>query len=228
MTKLVVAEVRVGQIRPLGPDSIPSGIFKQPVADRVMASVTGLNGDAQGDRRHHGGPDKAIHAYAAANYPLWVADMPDLAAQFRPGSFGENLVIAGADEADIALGDQWLVGGARLEVSQGRQPCWRLNLRFDRPDMARRVQTVGRTGWYFRVLEEGTIAAGDTGRLDARPNPDWTINRVSHLLYHDCLNITALTEFAALPDLPESWRLLAKARIATGKVEDWSRRIETP
>lgn len=228
MTQFIVSEVRVGRIQPLGPSGVPSGIFKTPVAGPIMAGVTGIDGDEQGDRRHHGGPDKAIHAYAACNYPLWSADLPDRAPLFRPGAFGENLVVEGAGEADIALGDTWRIGDALLEVSQGRQPCWRLNLRFDRPDMARQVQACGRTGWYFRVLDGGAIAAGTCARLEARPHPDWTIERVSHLLYHDPLNRAALSEFAALPGLPESWRNLAETRLSKGRVENWSRRTDTP
>ena len=228
MTEFSVSELRIGQLRPLGPKGVPSGIYKTPICGPLMAQATGLPGDEQGDRRHHGGPDKAIHAYAVGNYPLWAADLPDIATQFCAGAFGENLVVTGADEADIALGDQWRIGDALLEVSQGRQPCWRLNLRFGRPDMAARVQMNGRTGWYFRVLESGLIAGGDTARLCARPHAEWTIARVSDLLYHDCLNLAALRAFAALPGLPESWRNLAEARLSTGTVEDWSRRIETP
>lgn len=228
MTKIMILEVRIGQIRPLGPNGVPSGIYKKPVTGGIMASASGFKGDEQGDRRHHGGPDKAIHAYAASNYAHWTRDLPDLAAQFQPGAFGENLVINGASEIDIALGDQWQIGGALVEVSQGRQPCWRLNLRFDRSDMAKLVQMTGRTGWYFRVLQAGAITAGDTGQLVTRPHPAWTIERVSRLLYHDCLNTAALKEFAALPRLPDSWRNLAETRLSTGQVESWSRRIETP
>lgn len=228
MAEFHVSQVRIGALRPLGPNGVESGIYKKPVNRGIMAHASGLPGDEQGDRRHHGGPDKAIHAYATSNYPHWSADMPDLAAQFQPGAFGENLVIEGAAEGDIALGDQWRLGAALLEVSQGRQPCWRLNLRFGRSDMARQVQETGRTGWYFRVLEAGIITAGDTGKLVSRPHPAWTIERVSQLLYHDCLNAAALQEFASLPGLPESWRNLAEARLSTGKVESWSRRIETP
>lgn len=228
MPRFTVAQIRVGPVRPLGPRGVPSGIRKMPVTGGIEARASGLPGDEQGDRRHHGGPDKALHAYASGNYPQWIAQLPDLVDQFRPGAFGENLVIEGAAEADIALGDIWRLGGALLEVSQGRQPCWRLNLRFGRPDMARLVQANGRTGWYFRVLEPGTIAAGDIARLDSRPHPGWTIERTSRLLYHDCLNTAALAEFAALPGLPESWRKLAETRLATGQIEDWTRRIDTP
>ncbi|MBI6630798.1 MOSC domain-containing protein [Pontibaca salina] len=228
MIAFTISQVRIGQLRPLGPSGVASGIYKEPLTGGVMAERTGFAGDEQGDRRHHGGPDKALHAYAACNYPRWSSDLPEPTAQFQPGAFGENLVIQGAAEADIALGDQWQIGGALVEVSQGRQPCWRLNLRFKKPDMAKLVQATGRTGWYFRVLQPGEIAADDTGQLVSRPHPAWTITRVAHLLYHDCLNTAALQEFSALPCLPESWRKLARTRLSTGHVENWSRRIETP
>lgn len=226
MTGFTVAEVRVGTARPFGPGS--SAIDKAPVAGPVPAGPEGLAGDEQADRRHHGGPDKTLHAYAASNYPLWVAEMPDRAGRFRPGAFGENLVVEGADETAVCLGDRFRLGRALVEVSQGRQPCWKLNLRFGRPDMARRVQETGRCGWYFRVLEPGVIAAGDRAALAARPNPQWTLARTGRLLYHDRLNRADLAEFAALPGLPDSWRRLALARLDSGRTEDWSRRIDTP
>lgn len=228
MSSFHVSEIRVAQVAPLGPDGVLSGIDKQPVKGPVMARVDGLDGDEQGDRRHHGGPEKAVHAYATANYPPWAADLPDEAPLFRPGAFGENLVVEGADEGDICLGDRWRLGNVLLEVSQGRQPCWRLNLRFGRPDMARLVQTTGRSGWYFRVLEEGALIPGTDAMLEARPNPGWSIARASHLLYHDRLNLAELAEFAALPGLPENWRKLAEARLRNGRTEDWARRVETP
>lgn len=226
MTGFTLAEIRVGQVRPFGPAT--SAIDKAPVSGPVMAGPLGLAGDEQADRRHHGGPDKALHAYALSNYPLWAAEMPDRAGRFRPGAFGENLVVEGLDEAGLCLGDRWRLGQALVEVSQGRQPCWKLNLRFGRPDMARRVQETGRCGWYFRVLEPGTIAAGDRAALAARPNPGWTLARTGRLLYHDRLNRADLAEFAALPGLPDSWRRLALARLQSGRTEDWSRRIDTP
>lgn len=221
-----LAEVRVGRARPYGPGT--SAIDKAPVSGPVMAGPEGLAGDEQADRHHHGGPDKALHAYAVANYPLWAAEIPDRAGLFRPGAFGENLVVEGLDEAGICLGDRWRLGKALVEVSQGRQPCWKLNLRFDRPGMARLVQDTGRCGWYFRVLQPGEIGAGDRAVLEARPNPHWTLARVGRLLYHDRLNRADLAEFAALPGLPESWRRLALARLDSGRTEDWSRRIDTP
>jgi MOSC domain-containing protein YiiM len=228
MAEFFVSEVRVGRVRPLGPQGVPSGIRKDPVPGPVAATACGLEGDEQGDRRNHGGRDKAVHAYAAAHYPSWAADLPGLAAQLEPGTFGENLLVEGVVEADICLGDRWRLGGALLEVSQARQPCWRLNLRFERPDMARLVQSTGRTGWYFRVVEPGEIAAGQTARLEARPHPEWSLDRVWRLLYRDRLDRAALAAFAALPGLPERWRTMAAARVASGRTEDWTRRLETP
>ncbi|TNF12974.1 MAG: MOSC domain-containing protein [Rhodobacteraceae bacterium] len=228
MTVFEVIELRRGRLRPLGPQALPSGIRKDPVSGPVMARRCGLDGDEQGDRKHHGGPDKALHAYPVQSYPLWAADLPELGARIGPGAFGENLVVGGAVEADICLGDHWRLGGALLEVSQSRQPCWRLNLRFERPDMARRVQATGRTGWYFRVREDGEIAAGTCAQLVARPHPEWSLARVWRLLYRDTQDRAALAEFAALPGLPERWRSLAEGRLASGRTEDWQRRTETP
>lgn len=228
MTAFGVVEVRTGRVRPLGPKGVPSAIDKTEVPGPVRAGTLGLAGDEQGDRRHHGGADKAVHAYAVAHYPHWAAENPAASDRFRPGGFGENLVVEGTTEAGICLGDRWRVGEALLEVSQGRQPCWRLNLRFGLPDMARRVQATGRTGWYFRVLEPGGIAAGDVAHLTERPHPDWPLTRVSRVLYRDTLDRDALGRLAAIPGLPESWRRLALRRLESGRVEDWSPRVETP
>ena len=223
-----IAELRIGKVRPLGPNAVPSGIDKVAVAGPLIAWAEGLEGDEQGDTRHHGGADKALHAYPVVHYPAWANDLPEHAAQFGPGAFGENLVIEGATEDDSCLFDRYRLGGAIVEVSQTRQPCWRLNLRFDLCDMAARVQQTGRTGWYFRVVSEGLITAGDRAELIARPCPNWPLTRVWRLLYRDISDHDALTAFAALPGLPENWRRMVDRRLARGTVEDWRPRLETP
>ncbi len=228
MSAFTIAEVRIGEVGSLGPSAVPSGIDKKPAEGPLMARADGFDGDEHGDTRHHGGADKALHAYPATHYPAWSRDLPERAVRFHPGAFGENLVIEGVTEADLCLFDRYRLGGALVEVSQTRQPCWRLNLRFDLPDMARRVQETGRTGWYFRVITEGPIAAGDRADLMGRPNPDWPLTRVWRLLYRDTSDHAALTAFAALPGLPESWRRMAEARLARGSVEDWRPRLDTP
>lgn len=228
MSSFDLAEIRVGKAVPYGPAGKFSAIDKQPVQGAIHAGQFGLDGDEQGDRKLHGGPNKAIHAYARSHMPLWAVELPCRSDRFRAGAFGENLVIDNATETDFCLGDRWKLGQALLEVSQGRQPCWKLNVRFDLPDMARRVQDTGRSGWYFRVVEAGAIAAGTRATLIARPHPQWTIARASHLLYHDRMNRPALADLAALPGLTDSWRRLAAARLASGQTEEWSHRIETP
>lgn len=228
MKEFTISELRTGKVAPLGPRGVASAIDKRRAPGPLMARIAGFDGDEQGDRGHHGGPDKALHAYPAAHYAKWAADLPHLAARFRPGAFGENCVVMGATEADLCLFDRYRIGAAVVEVSQTRQPCWKLNLRFDQPDMARLVQNTGRTGWYFRVISEGLIVPGDGAELIARPHPDWPLYRVWRLLYRDTLDLAALTDFAALPGLPESWRRAAKARLARHEVEDWRPRLETP
>lgn len=230
MTGFTISELRIGSLAPLAPDvsAVLSGIDKQPVAGPVMARTDGFDGDRQGDTRRHGGPDKALHAYPAAHYPLWSRELPGHADRFHPGAFGENLVVEGAAEADLCLCDRYRIGEAVVEVSQTRQPCWRLNLRFDLPDMARRVQDSGRTGWYFRVLDEGEIAPGARAELIARPRPDWPLDRVWRVLYRETLDLAALADLAALPGLPESWRKMAANRLRRHRVEDWGPRVDTP
>ena len=226
--QFAIAEVRLGRAKPFGPGTARSAIDKHPVTTSLLATALGLKGDEQADLRHHGGVDKAIHAYSAEHYPKWAHDLPEAVNQFRPGGFGENLVVEGATEADLCLRDRWHVGQALLEVSQGRQPCWKLNLRFEVPDMARLVQATGRSGWYFRVIEPGEIKAGDHACLEERPAPDWPLTRVTELFYKDRLNRPALIAFVALPGLPESWRTLAERRLRSGEVENWDSRLNAP
>ncbi|MEO9613463.1 MAG: MOSC domain-containing protein [Nitratireductor sp.] len=225
----VADAVLVGQVAPLGPKQIASGIRKAPLAGPVRLTREGLVGDQQGDRKHHGGPEKALHHYPADHYPAWCDHHPDIAATLATiGAFGENLSSRGVTEADICIGDVFRLGGATVQVSQGRQPCWRLNERFGERQMARRVQESGRTGWYYRVLEEGDIQAGMTAELIDRPAGTWTLARLSHTLYRDTLNNDALAEMAELAILSTSWRDLARRRLARRAVEDWTSRLSTP
>src|SRR5690606_20282838 len=123
--------------------------------------------------------DKAVHIYARDHYAAWRRELPHRAASLVPGGFGENLVVPGIDETAPCLGDRLRLGSAIVEVSQGRQPCWKLSIRFNQTDMPRRVQDSGRTGWYFRVLEEGEVEAGCMLTLLDRPHPAWTIARIN-------------------------------------------------
>lgn len=222
------ARLRLGPVRAGGvallAGRVDSAIDKHPLDRPVRIGPLGIDGDAQADRRVHGGPDKALHAYAAPHFPAWTAELGQN-PHFAPGGFGENLTVLDVAEDAVAVGDRFRLGSALIEVTQGRQPCWKLNLRFGIPDMARRVQDSGRTGWYFRVLERGLAAPGDALALVERRAPDWTLTRLWRVLYRDRLNRDELAGMAALPALSESWRKLARRRLDSASVEDWTRRL---
>lgn len=221
----VVPVVLAGRAAPIAPGGPPSGIDKHPLPGPWRIAAEGLEGDAQADRRLHGGPEKALHHYALDHTPAWLAEIGTHPLIGRPGAFGENLSTLGWTEATVCLGDVARFGSALLQVSQARQPCFKLNHRFGLPDMARRVQASGRTGWYWRVLESGEARPGDAMRLQDRPLPGWPLARLLHVLYRDTGDRAALEEMAGLEVLAESWRALARRRLESGRVEDWRRRL---
>jgi MOSC domain-containing protein YiiM len=222
-----VAAVLRGRAVPYTRAGTRSAIAKRAVAGPVAVTAEGLEGDEQGDRRVHGGPDKAVHHYAHDHYAAWRTELGDLPVLETPGAFGENLSTEGITEADVCLGDRLRIGDVVLEVTQSRQPCWKLNDRFGLPDMARRVQRTGRTGWYYRVIVSGAVQTGDAVLLAARPHPAWPLRRLIETLYHQTLDAAVLREMLGLP-LPASWRKLVEGRIARQAVEDWSARIDGP
>lgn len=225
MTGTPLLSLRIGEIAPLGTRGAPSGIAKTAVAGPLALSETGFAGDMQGDTVRHGGPEKAVHHYPFDHYAAWLRDLGPHPLLAAPGAFGENLSTAGLTEDTVAIGDVFRLGTAILEVSQGRQPCWRLNERFGRAGMARAVQTTGRTGWYYRVLEPGTVAPGDSlVRID-RHAPEWTLTRIWRTFYVDPLNRRELEGIAALDRLAEGWRNHAVRRLESNKIEDWTRRL---
>lgn len=190
-----------------------SAIAKVPVEGPVRVTRLGLAGDAQADLAVHGGPDKALHHYPHDHYAWWRDAMVDHPLLEHPGAFGENLSTEGLVETDVAIGDVFRLGTALVEVSQGRQPCWKLDHRFERRDVLSGVIGSRRSGWYYRVLEEGEVTAGDALALVERPWPQWTVARVFGLLVagdykRDRESLDALGEVTALA---ESW---AKRRVA--------------
>lgn len=230
MTPVLLGQVTAvlrGAAEPFGdrPD-VRSAIAKQAVAGPVQVGAAGLQGDEQGDTRIHGGPDKAVHQYPLDHYALWRSELGDLPVLEQPGAFGENIASTGMAEADLCWGDRVRMGSVLFEVAQTRQPCWKLNTRFGQRDMALRLQRTGRTGWYYRVLESGTLQAGDAITLVARPHPAWPLSRVIEVLYHRTLDADLLRALAALPQLPPSWQKLVARRLEQGEVEDWGRRTQ--
>lgn len=225
-TPIPLEALLLGELAAIDERGTLSGIDKKPVSGSVHLSMTGFVGDHQGDLKRHGGIEKAVHHYPADHYRLWRSEIGSAMVLDQAGAFGENLSTSGLTEGNVAVGDRFRLGDALLEVSQGRQPCWKLNKRFGITDMARRVQQSGRTGWYYRVIEEGRVCADDVLALVDRPCPGWTIHRLWHYLYIDTMNRDALQEIANLDLLPANWREYATKRLATRKVEDWTGRLE--
>lgn len=223
----LIGAVLVGPTAPFGPHGGCSGIVKTPATGPVRVEMGGMVGDEQADRRHHGGPEKAVHHYAFDHYAAWEHSFRPArpAVLATPGAFGENLSTSGLTEAEICVGDIWRAGTALLQVSQARQPCFKLNHRFGVVDMANRVQSSGRTGWYYRVIEPGAIAAGDALRLVERAQPNWPISRLLHVFYVDRMDRSGLKEIAAIQSLSLSWRSLAAKRLQCGVVEPWAPRL---
>jgi MOSC domain-containing protein YiiM len=218
-----VRAVLTGRTRVVPPGFV-TGIDKRERPGLVRVGTEGLDGDEQGDRRVHGGPDKAVHLYPREHYEPWIAELGALPVLGAPGAFGENLSTAGLLESDVCLGDTVRVGDVVLQVSQSRQPCWRLNHRFGVADMARRVQERSRTGWYCRVLQPGELRAGDSIELLERPHPEWPLERLMRLLYRSDPTDPDLARALQLPIVP-SWRRLLERRIETAQIEDWRGRL---
>ncbi|EGR3200421.1 MOSC domain-containing protein [Vibrio parahaemolyticus] len=204
-----------------------SAINKQVLPERQHATELGFTSDEQGDPRFHGGIQKALHIYPSEHYPIWQQELGERTIFQSAGGFGENISSEGVTESTICLKDKIRIGSTLLEVSQGRMPCWKLNVRFDQHDMARRLQDTLRTGWYFRVLEEGDIGAGDEIILCERPYPEWPLARIMGAVFTSCLDRKELTQLSELP-LVESWGKLVERRLETGEVEDWEMRLVGP
>lgn len=231
----VIDAVLAGKVAPLGTQGKHSAIHKVPVLARVHVCETGMEGDQQYERKHHGGPEKALHHYSRDHYAVWRDEWPESSAGLTglgrfdaPGAFGENISTRGLNEVDVCVGDVFRLGTVIVQVSQPRQPCWKLNLHFSRDDMSRRVQDTRRTGWYYRVLEPGEMGVGDVVERLARPHPEWSIERLLRVLYVDRDDRAALEQMMALEALTPSWRSTAGKRLDTGKVESWAMRLNTP
>jgi MOSC domain-containing protein YiiM len=217
-----VRAVLIGSVRSLGPTV--SGIDKHPTVGPQRVEAGGFVGDEQADRRVHGGEDKAVLCYAWEHYQAWRTELPGCPLLDSPGAFGENLSIERLDEHHTCIGDRYRIGSALFAVTQGRQPCFKLNLRFGVPDMAARVQATLRAGWYLRVLEPGMITAGDRIELVDRPNPSHTVGDLLAVIRDREVDPDRLASILELPLTP-SWRRLFERRLHSGGTEDWKRRM---
>jgi len=210
----IIAQLRIGRPQPLPGHRMLSAYRRQPVSGPVTAHVLGLDGDQVGNTRVHGGPEKAIYAYPLSGYTAWRAEFPDLAGRFEPGAMGENLVVDGLDETSLCLGDVIRCGTATLQIAQIREPCSTFAAAMGTTRVVKAMVRSGRCGWYFRVLEAGTIAAGNGHDVIERPNPAWPISRFTPIAAGKAGRHEELAELAALPGLSAYWRAKLARRLA--------------
>lgn len=208
---LTIDALLTGRPRPL-PDGTMSAMAKTPVEGPVRLRWLGLEGDGVADPIYHGGHDKAIHLYPFDHYGWWRERIGDHPLLSQPGAFGENIAIRGVLDGDVCLGDRFEIGDAVVEISHGRQPCSKINSRFQRPDMVSQVIESGRAGLYLRVIREGEAEAGMTMTLIDRPLPYWPMDRVFNLLIAGGhrRDPDAVRELASERLLAEAWRSRAE------------------
>ncbi|MED4205717.1 MOSC domain-containing protein [Neobacillus mesonae] len=203
-----------------------SAIFKEPVFGPVWMGKTGLTGDGQADTEHHGGPEKAAFAYADEHYTYWQKELG--VSSIGPGGMGENFVMEHVLEDGISIGDTFQIGEAVVQVSQPRQPCWKPARRFRVKTLALQLQNTGRTGWYFRVLQEGFVEDGQTFSLIERSYPQWTIQRCNEIIHAKQPNFDLMRELAACELLAPKLRDTLETRIENGGTADIRKRVFGP
>jgi MOSC domain-containing protein YiiM len=183
---------------------VSTGIFKDPVNGRVMMRTLNLDGDQQADLTVHGGVDKAVYAYPVEHYGFWRNELTGI--DLPTGMFGENLTIEGLAENSVFIGDRFQIGDAEVIATQPRMPCYKLGLRFARPDMVKRFLASRRTGFYFSVAREGTVGAGDSIRLVSRGQDAIRVSDITRLYAVDKNDREGLRRAIEIKSLPESWK----------------------
>jgi MOSC domain-containing protein YiiM/ferredoxin-NADP reductase len=233
-----ILSLRTSKLKPFGSLTITSGIDKKPRTGRVYVSPLGLAEDEH-DLTFHGGIDKAIHQYCCDHYPLWQSMFqdPETKARFIPGGFGENIVAKGWNETNICIGDKVRIGlkgtsltggenGVLLEVSLPRQPCFKLNQRFGIKNFAPRTHQLARTGWYYRVIEEGWLEEGMEIRIVERPWPKWTIERLHFYVHKSKEDRDAMAELVGIKPMGMECRGVFEKRLEKIRKDEGKKKAE--
>ena len=202
--RIAVDGLFAGQVAQLAGDSRSSAIVKTPVSGHCLLTAEGLTGDTQADRRVHGGGGKALHHYPAEHYALLAAAFP-AAQHLMPGGLGENISTRGLTEHDVCIGDVLRLGGARIQVSQPRTPCWKIDHRAACEGVAAFIAEHGLAGWYYRVLEAGEVAAGDWLEHLERPADAVSLDEFWRVTRTPRPSIEALSRLANASGLDAQW-----------------------
>ncbi|HEU4833035.1 MAG TPA: MOSC domain-containing protein [Pyrinomonadaceae bacterium] len=185
-------------------EPVSTGIFKEPVEGRVMLRTLNLDGDRQSDLSVHGGPYKAVYLYPSEHYDFWKHELPDMDLPW--GMFGENFTTTGLLETETHIGDKFRIGTAEVMVTQPRMPCYKLGIRFGRADIIKRFLVSERTGFYFSVLKEGEVGAGDQIELLEKNDSGVRVVDITRLYSSDRGDVDLMRRAIATEALPDSWR----------------------
>ena len=194
--------------------TVTTGIFKEPVQERVMLRNLNLGGDGQADLEGHGGNYKAVYVYSIENYDYWKQELER--DDFTMGQFGENFTVDGMLENDVNVGDVFRVGGAVVEVTQPRVPCFKLGIKMDSSKFPKVFLASCRVGFYLRVLEEGEVGAGDVIERIKTDSQQMTVREICHLLYFDQKNLEGARKALEIEALSPGWRESFEKRLTKG------------
>jgi MOSC domain-containing protein YiiM len=209
--KLISLNVGLPPVVMSNGDPVSTGIFKEPVAGRVMLRTLNLDGDRQADLSVHGGPSKAVYVYPSEHYDYWKRELPEMKLPW--GMFGENFTTAGLFESEVNIGDKFRVGSAVVMVTEPRMPCYKLGIKFGRSDIVKRFLASERTGFYFAVLQEGEVGVGDPIELIEESQRNVRVSEITLLYTREKRNVGLLRRAIEVEALPESWKSYFRHRL---------------
>ena len=209
--KLVSINVGLPRVVMSNGDQVLTGIFKEPVEGRVMLRTLDLDGDRQADLSVHGGPTKAVYAYPSEHYDYWKRELPEMKLPW--GMFGENFTTAGLFESELNIGDKFLVGSAVVMVTEPRMPCYKLGIKFGRPDIVKKFLASERTGFYFAVLQEGEVGKGDAIEPIEKNEGAVQVADITRLYGRKKRDVELLRRAIAVEALPDSWKTYFQHRL---------------
>ena len=209
--KIISVNVGRPQLVMRNGEPVSTGIFKEPIAGRVMMRTLNLDGDRQADLSVHGGPEKAVYVYPSEHYEFWKRELPNYDLPW--GMFGENFTTTGLLETEVNIGDKFRVGTAEVMVTQPRMPCYKLGIRFDRTDIIKRFLVSERSGFYLSVVKEGEVGVGDEFELLEKNISAVRVVDVTRLYSSEKENVDLMRRAIATEALPDSWRNYFRKRI---------------
>lgn len=209
--KIISINVALPRIVEYNGEPVATGIFKEPVQGPVMVRRLNLDGDGQADLSVHGGTNKAVYAYPSEHYEYWKKELPDIDLPY--GMFGENFTTEGLLEDGVNVGDRFRIGGAELIATEPRLPCYKLGIKFGRADILKRFLQSRRTGFYFAVLKEGEVEAGDAIELQERDRNNIAVSDITRLYAFEKDDLVTLRRAVGLETLSTSWREYFQNRI---------------